>query len=93
MAKGFSIDNCLIQVRSCLQDEGIKLWLEPYYIQGIGSVDSEMEVILFKKNFNFSENFNNASYCEIRVFIAKFCGNKLFLDFFWYLVSFFGSFV
>lgn len=48
MANGLSIDNCLIQVRSRLQDEGIKLWLEPYYIQGIGPVDAEMEVILLK---------------------------------------------
>lgn len=46
MANGLSIDNCLIQVRSCLQEEGIKLWLEPYHIEGIGTVDSEMEVIL-----------------------------------------------
>lgn len=44
MANSLSIDNCLIQVRSCLQEEGIKLWLEPYYVQGIGPVDAELEV-------------------------------------------------
>lgn len=44
MASSLSIDNCLIQVRSCLQDQNIKLWLEPYYDQGIGPVDSELEV-------------------------------------------------
>lgn len=47
MAGSLSIDNCLIQVRSCLQEEGIKLWLEPYYVQGIGPVDLELEVNYF----------------------------------------------
>lgn len=44
MTNSLSIDNCLIQVRSCLQDQGIKLWLEPYYTEGIGPVDAELEV-------------------------------------------------
>lgn len=44
MANSLSIDNCLIQVRARLQDQGIKLWLEPYYIEGIGPIDSELEV-------------------------------------------------
>lgn len=39
-----AIENCLIQVRSTLQAEGIKLWLEPFYLQDIGPVDSEIEV-------------------------------------------------
>lgn len=39
-----SIENCLIQVRACLQEEGIKLWLEPYYSEGIGPNDTELEV-------------------------------------------------
>ncbi|XP_055305346.1 NEDD8 ultimate buster 1 [Sitodiplosis mosellana] len=43
MANGLSIDNCLIQVRSRLQEEGIKLWLEPYHVEGIGSNDTELE--------------------------------------------------
>lgn len=42
-----TIENCLIQVRSSLQAEGIKLWLEPYYLQDIGPVDSEIEVKIF----------------------------------------------
>lgn len=46
-----TIENCLIQVRSTLQSEGIKLWLEPFYLQDIGPVDSEIEVrILFSFN-------------------------------------------
>lgn len=39
-----SIENCLIQVRAQLQTEGIKLWLAPYYLDGIGPVDVELEV-------------------------------------------------
>lgn len=42
-----SIENCLIQVRSCLQEQGIKLWLPPYYLEGIEPVDSELEVLIF----------------------------------------------
>lgn len=52
MANSLSIDNCLIQVRSCLQEEGIKLWLEPYYVQGIGPVDAELEVNDFDMLWN-----------------------------------------
>lgn len=43
-----SIENCLIQVRARLQEEGIKLWLEPYYFEGIGAVDAELEVKKFR---------------------------------------------
>lgn len=43
-SNSLSIENCLIQVRACLQSENIKLWLEPYYVQGIGPVDAELEV-------------------------------------------------
>lgn len=39
-----SIESVLIQVRSRLQAEGIKLWLEPYHENGIGPVESELEV-------------------------------------------------
>lgn len=49
MANGLSIDNCLIQVRSRLQEENIKLWLEPYYVQGIGPNDTELEVNVWEK--------------------------------------------
>lgn len=56
MANGLSIDNCLIQVRSRLQEEGIKLWLEPYYVPGVGSNDTELEVSVAKmiKNLEIS---------------------------------------
>lgn len=38
------IENVLIQVRGKLNEEGIKLWLSPYYEEGIGSNDAELEV-------------------------------------------------
>lgn len=40
------VDNYMIQTRCCLQSEGIKLWLPPYYIEGIGSIDSELQVFI-----------------------------------------------
>lgn len=39
-----SIENVLIQVRAKLQENGIKLWLSPYYSNDIGPIDSELEV-------------------------------------------------
>lgn len=44
MAISLPIENILIQVRSKLQNEQIKLWLPPYYVDGIGPIDSELEV-------------------------------------------------
>lgn len=44
MSRNLSIENILIRVRSQLQSEGIKLWLEPYHVAGIGPVESELEV-------------------------------------------------
>lgn len=40
------IDNIIIQVRARLQELSIKLWLEPYYYPEVGSVESEINVIL-----------------------------------------------
>lgn len=44
MAISLPIENILIQVRAKLQNEQIKLWLPPYYEEGIGPVDAELEV-------------------------------------------------
>lgn len=44
MAISLRIENILIQVRAKLQIEQIKLWLPPYYVEGIGPIDSELEV-------------------------------------------------
>lgn len=38
------VENILIQVRSLLQEKGIKLWLEPYHTDGLGPCDAELEV-------------------------------------------------
>lgn len=45
MSSDLRVENILIQVRSKLQENGIKLWLEPYYTEGIGTIESELEVI------------------------------------------------
>ncbi|BFF90170.1 NEDD8 ultimate buster 1 [Drosophila madeirensis] len=37
------IDNTLIKVRARLRERNIKLWEEPYYLEGIGSIESELE--------------------------------------------------
>lgn len=47
MASKCNIENVFIQVRAKLQENGVKLWLEPYYIDGIGPVDTELEVRWF----------------------------------------------
>lgn len=47
MSTNLRIDNVLIQVRSKLQEDGVKLWLSPYYEEGIGSNDDEIEVGLY----------------------------------------------
>lgn len=54
MAISLSIENVLIQVRAKLQENGIKLWLSPYYSDEIGPNEAELEVsVLFTKNFFF----------------------------------------
>lgn len=47
MSGSLQIENILVQVRSRLQDGGVKLWIEPYYVEGIGPVDNELEVSVF----------------------------------------------
>lgn len=44
MSADLRVENILIQVRSKLQDSGIKLWLQPYYDEGIGTIETELEV-------------------------------------------------
>lgn len=47
MAGKYNIENVLIQVRAKLLENGIKLWLPPYYVEDIGSVDAELEVSVY----------------------------------------------
>lgn len=46
MSTNLRIENVLIQVKSKLleKDNRISLWLRPYYVEGIGPVDEEIEV-------------------------------------------------
>ncbi|XP_017052858.2 NEDD8 ultimate buster 1 [Drosophila ficusphila] len=37
------IDNTFIKLRARLREQDIKLWEEPYYFEGVGSIDSEMD--------------------------------------------------
>lgn len=57
MSGDLRVENVLIQVRSKLQENGIKLWLSPYYEEGIGSVDDKIEVIFHSFRLNFVMNF------------------------------------
>lgn len=69
-----SIENCLIQVRARLQEEGIKLWLEPYYFEGIGAVDAELEVKKFRL---FSSNCYEMNFFIILQRLALTLGETL----------------
>ncbi|KAM7348693.1 NEDD8 ultimate buster 1 isoform 2-T2 [Cochliomyia hominivorax] len=56
------IDNIIIQVRARLQLLGIKLWLEPYYYEGVGCVEEEIE----KLANNFSQDLGmSKSNCKL----------------------------
>lgn len=49
MSADLSIGNILLQVKSKLLENGIKLWLAPYYVEGVGACDAELEVcIIFR---------------------------------------------
>lgn len=43
-SKSLYLDDCLNQVRCRLRLEGIQLWKPPYYMEGIGPIESELEV-------------------------------------------------
>lgn len=45
----FKIEEVLIRLRSKLNEDQIKLWLPPYYLEGAGTSDEEIEV---STNFN-----------------------------------------
>ncbi|KAI8118924.1 NEDD8 ultimate buster 1 [Lucilia cuprina] len=56
------IDNIIIQVRARLQLLGIKLWLEPYYYDGVGCMEEEIE----KLANNFSQDLGmTKSNCKL----------------------------
>lgn len=45
MSVQLKTEDVLLQIRSKLQSDDIKLWLEPYYFEGIGPSDEEIQVI------------------------------------------------
>ncbi|XP_055845263.1 NEDD8 ultimate buster 1 [Episyrphus balteatus] len=53
------IDNIIIQVRARLQQQQIKLWLEPFYYQEIGVVESELEKLAEEFSGNLSISVSN----------------------------------
>lgn len=54
MSADLRIENILIQVKSKLLENGIKLWLPPYYVEG-GACDAELEVrITFRNTCGFN---------------------------------------
>lgn len=53
------IDNIIIQVRALLQQRQIKLWLEPYYYQDIGVVESELETLAEEFSGNLGLSVSN----------------------------------
>lgn len=44
MGSQLKTEDILMQIRSKLQNDNIKLWLEPYYYEGIGSSEEELGV-------------------------------------------------
>lgn len=48
MASQLKTEDVLLQIRSKLQSDDIKLWLEPYYYEGIGPSDEELAVRISK---------------------------------------------
>lgn len=59
------VENILIQVRHLLQDNNVKLWLAPYYIEETGTCDAEIQVCqkekIPKNIFCFVLNFSLCS--------------------------------
>lgn len=52
-----SIENSLTQVKIFLNVEKIKLWLEPYYTEGIGPNERELAVSFFCDYYNLTFYF------------------------------------
>lgn len=67
MSSGLHIENILVQVRSRLQDGGVKLWIEPYYVEGIGPVDNELEVSVFLILTKISDVMVECEICLLSV--------------------------
>lgn len=72
MAGNYNIENVLIQARAKLLENGIKLWLPPYYVEGIGAVDAELEVSVSYRTCNFCVCKYSKSSCDsLLTFFSK----------------------
>ncbi|XP_061396692.1 NEDD8 ultimate buster 1 [Musca vetustissima] len=62
------IDNIIIQVRARLQALAIKLWLEPYYYEGVGCVEDEIEKLAdsFSSNLGISKSNCKLALSELQ---------------------------
>uniref|UniRef100_A0A1I8NVK4 UBA domain-containing protein n=1 Tax=Stomoxys calcitrans TaxID=35570 RepID=A0A1I8NVK4_STOCA len=62
------IDNIIIQVRARLQALAIKLWLEPYYYDGVGCVEDEIEKLAesFSSNLGISKSNCKLALTELQ---------------------------
>lgn len=45
MSAQLKTEDILLQIRSKLQSDDIKLWLEPYYFDELGSSEEQIKVI------------------------------------------------
>lgn len=52
MGAHLKTEDILMQIRSKLQDDDIKLWLEPYYFEDIGPSDDEINVSICEIIYN-----------------------------------------
>ncbi|XP_075156008.1 NEDD8 ultimate buster 1 [Haematobia irritans] len=62
------IDNIIIQVRARLQALSIKLWLEPYYYDGVGCVEDEIEKLAdsFSSNLGITKSNCRLALTELQ---------------------------
>ncbi|KAJ6638174.1 NEDD8 ultimate buster 1 [Pseudolycoriella hygida] len=62
------IDNVLMQVKGKLQENRVKLWLSPYYEDGIGAVDDEIErlSISMAQELNVPVDYCKAALSELQ---------------------------
>ncbi|KAH8273385.1 hypothetical protein KR018_006519 [Drosophila ironensis] len=62
------IDNIFIQVRARLQQQGVKLWEEPYYSEDLGSIEAALEILAseYSQFFRISEDHCKCVLTELQ---------------------------
>ncbi|XP_037050774.1 NEDD8 ultimate buster 1-like [Bradysia coprophila] len=68
MSGDLKIENILMQVRSKLQEDGVKLWLSPYYEESIGPIDEMIEKLAtdYCQVLNVPLNYCQAAISELQ---------------------------